>query len=133
MHISLSLSPGQISALLLIDHICSGLSFLGCTVILCFFMKTWKFWTHSGKMIICLVFANLIYSIINLMSLLDPDFRENCRVDGPFRTFSILASFFWATRISLLAFRATASSNFNPNQSTGFLLGFLGPVFIAIM
>ena len=125
-------TPEDISTLSLIKHIISAFSFIGCSLIIVFFLRTRKFWTFSGKLIIFLVSSNLIYSITNLISLFYKDFYQTCKVDGPFRTFSILSSFYWAGRISLLAFRAIVSKEFDPNKSMGYILGITVPLVISL-
>ena len=127
------LDPDQISTLTTINNIFAGLSFIGCAVILGFFCKTWSLWTYSGKMIVCLVFSNLIYAITNLLVIFEESLIELCGLDGFLRTLSILCSFYWATRISLVAYRAVVSEYYDPSKSGGYWIGFFGPMMIAIM
>ena len=133
MDSSRDLTQEQEQMLLHINQIFSGLSFIGGVIIISLFLKTRNHWTSTGKLIICLVFSNLIYSINNLIPIISESYYEMCKIDGPLRVFSTLSSFYWATRISLLAFRALGSTNFNPNNSTGFFIGFIGPLVIAFM
>lgn len=127
------LTADQTRTLTIINDVFAILSFLGCAAIMAFFAKTWNLWTYSGKMIVCLVFSNLVYAITNLFILFDPSMVELCGLDGFLRTFAMLCSFYWATRISLVAYRAVVSEYYDPSKSDGYWVGFFGPMVIAIM
>ena len=123
----------DLKTLYIINYTFTALSLTSGVIVIYAFFKTWRCWTHSGKMIIYLTLSNLLYSLTNLLTLLDSGLLFVCNLDGFLRTFSTLSSFFWATRIALTAYRAISSPDYNPHSNAGAYLGILLPLFASVL
>jgi len=127
------LSTSDLKTLYIINYAFTTLSLVSGTFVIYAFVKTWKRWTYSGKMIIYLTSSNLLYSITNLLTLADPELPFVCDLDGFLRTFTTLSSFFWATKIALTAYRAISSQHYNPHDNAGAITGILLPCFASVL
>jgi len=101
----MTLAPSQTETdiLSLSNNITSCLSLVGGAWILCAFLRAPRFWSITGKMIICLTIADFIYAISNLLSNLKST-DSVCQLSGFLRTFGSLSSFVWAVKIARMAF-----------------------------
>ena len=128
-----SIQSSNLNILEIINYVFASLSLVASLAISYIFFSTWSRWTYSGKMIICLSLSNFLYALTNFLPLLGSNYSFFCDLDGFLRTFSILSSFLWATRIAYHAYRATSDVNYNPNKAIRLLKGFLPPLLISIM
>jgi len=109
------------------------LSLVGEAWIFYIFLKTWKLWTYSGKMILCLTLSYLFYTIANFLANFDERAHNSlCQIDGFLRNFGTLASFFWAWKVSKSAYSALADSDYTSRRHNEFFLLFKGFLYPAI-
>lgn len=133
MNNDLDLTQQEAQVLYVLNYIFSSLSLVAECFMFFAIFKTWKHWTYSGKLIICLTISNTVYTISNFIPVFGNDIYFFCQVDGFLRTFAILTSSFWAARISLVAYRAIESRQFYPDKSVDLFKGFVFPFLVAIM
>lgn len=96
------------------------------------FMRTWRLWTYSGKMVLCLTISYFLYTLANLLGNFKKGQGAICQIDGFTRTFAIVASFYWAFRIVRSAYTQMVDPDYSlirrnslPQLSKGFILPFL--------
>jgi len=122
--------------LVFLNNISSILSLLGGIYIILGYIRKTRFWSATGKMIVCLTISDFLYTIANLLS----NCKESapvCQLSGFLRIFGSLSSFFWATRIARMAFGVFRDIDCDVDPRiyswTSLIKGFTVPLIIAVI
>jgi len=118
----------------LLGNITSGLSFFGGLWMFFMFMRTWRLWTYSGKMVLCLTISYFLYTLANILGNYERGQGFICQVDGFTRTFGIVASFYWAFRIVRSAYTSMIDPDYSSirrNSLPQLMKGFILPLIFA--
>jgi len=124
------------TTLILLNNISSILSLIGTVWVLIGYLRKTRFWSATGKMIVCLTIADFFYTIANILS----NYKDNapvCQLSAFLRIFGSLSAFFWATRIARMAFAAFRDIDRDVDPRiyswTSLLKGFAFPLIVSVV